>query len=191
MVPELGTALAQFSPYWPQASKLASQFNTEDKHFTYGEIGVNYDNNSWWAQAEMVRLDSDTKLIPSGDFGYASLGKRFGNISLYGLGGYATPKEDVDIIQSPIIPGEPLLTGTMQALAYAAQNAFIGARIDQNSIGLGVRWDFAQKMSVKLQAEQFHIEPDGASLWFAVNNQEPIVKRQSSTVFSLTWDLLF
>lgn len=191
MVPVLGNALADpgLAFFWPEAPALSTQFNTEGEHFTYGELGVNYDNNNWWVQAEVVRLESDTDLIPSGDFGYVSLGKRFGSFSLYALGGYASPKDDPVVVQAPTDP--PELTGLMQGLAFGAQAAFNNARIEQDSVGVGIRWDFTAKMAVKFQVEEFTIKPNGTNLWFIVDSQEPIDRDQSSTVISLAWDMLF
>ena len=191
MVPVLGDGIASFAPLWPGAAELATNFNSAGKHFTYGELGVNYDNNDWWAQAEVVRLDSDSQLIPSGDFGYASVGKRFGSISLYALGGYTLPEDGLAVIQAPQIPNNIEQTMMMQGLAFAAQTAFNSARIDQRSLGVGARWDFTAKMALKFQVEEFRIEPTGSNLWLIVDNQEPIVDQQSSTVISLALDVLF
>lgn len=190
MVPLLADGLNGVSPFWPEAAELATHFNTDGEHFTYGELGVNYDNNDWWVQAEVVRLTSDINIIPSGDFGYMSLGKRFGRFSVYALGGYATPEDGIAAIQAPSGP-TPELTGLMQGLAFGAQTSFNSARIEQDSVGLGVRWDFTTKMAVKFQVEEFTVKPNGTNLWLIVNNQEPIDRDQSSTVISLAWDMLF
>jgi hypothetical protein len=190
VVPVLGDALAQAAPLWSEAGELAHHFNTDGEHFTYGELGVNYDNNDWWAQAEVVRLASDTGLIPSGDFGYLSIGKRYGSVSLYALGGYASPEDNPVAFQPP--PGPtPELTERLQALALGVQTAFNSARIDQTSVGLGARWDFTAKMALKFQVEEFTVKPNGTNLWFIVDNQETIDQNQSSTVISLAWDMLF
>ena len=187
---ELGAALAAFDSFWPEAGAISGDFYTEGKHFTYGEVGISYDNNSWWVQAEAVRLDSDTLLIPSGHHAYLMVGKRLGDFSVYALGGYAQPEKDPVSLQPP--PGLPSPQAeAAQFLAMTAERTLNGARIDQRSLGLGVRWDFASKMALKFQVENFEIHPDGTNYWFRVNSQELIDSDQSSIVTSLAWDMLF
>lgn len=191
MVPVLGDGLLSYASDWPEATEWAANFNSAGKHFTYGEFGVNYDNNNWWVQAEAVRLDSDIRLIPSGDFGYVSAGKRLDRVSLYALAGYATPEDSPAVVQAPQLPDDIATSMIMQGLALGAQAAINNGRIDQQSIGLGARWDFTAKMAIKFQVEEFQVKPNGTNLWFVVDSQGPIAREQSSTVISLALDMLF
>lgn len=187
---ELGIALSNVADFWPEAGAIADDFYTRDKHFTYGEIGLSYDNNSWWVQTEAVRLDSDILLVPSGHHAYIMVGKRLGEFSLYVLGGYANPEKDAISLQPP--PGFPSpIAEQLQILGTTAERTLNGARIDQQSLGMGVRWDFTTKMALKFQVENFEIQPNGTNYWFHVNNQEPIDVEQSATVISLALDVLF
>lgn len=186
----LRIALQQAAPLWPAAAELLPRLETREKDFDYNQVGVNYDNNNWWFQAEFVRLGSDLNLVSAGKHAYASLGKRFGQFSVYGISGYASPKNNpIDVDIPPGLP--PPYTQQLEALALATERTLNGVYIKQRSYGVGARWDFTPKMALKLQAERFKVDKDGANLWLRTDSSTEIQDDKEPTVVSLAWDMLF
>lgn len=180
---------AQIAMQWPPANDLVTGLETEGKQFRYHQIGLNYDSNNWWFQSEYVRINSDLMLVVNGEHAYASLGKRFGSLNLYGLLGYASPREPSLDIPVPVGLPEPF-GSQLNYLAQATENRLNGARIKQRSYGVGARWDFTPKMALKVQIDKVYVDQTGSGLWFSTTGTI-ITGDKKPTVISLAWDMLF
>lgn len=186
-------ALINVSPFWPEANDWAERFTTKSKHFKYNQFSVAYDNNSWFVQSEFTRLNSDAPIISSSRHFYISAGVRVDKFTFYALSGY------VHCVQAPLhistpeaLP--PNIRQQLNGLAYATEQAFNGARASQHSVSIGTRWDFASKMALKLQLEEFNIDKYGDSLWIHTKAYEQSYaswKEQKAHVVSLSLDVLF
>lgn len=185
----LGDALNSVAPYWPDAAILAQDFYTKGKSFKYNEVGISYDNNIWWGQAEATKLDSTAVIITSTKHFYISIGRRFGEFSIYGIRGYARTISDPYSISAPQGYPSPLAE-QLAGLAYITEYNLNGGRTNENSFGLGVRWDFTSKMAFKFQAEKFHIDKNGANIWLKTKAGY-LPEDQTANVLSLTMDVLF
>ena len=186
----LRNALQQLAPVWPDVVDVIPELRTRNKHFDYSQIGFSYDNNSWWMQSEFVHLASNLGLIADGKHFYASVGKRYGNLGIYLLTGYAEPENDVADISVP--SGLPIpLTAQLNILAAATERSLNGVRIKQHSYGIGTRWDFASKMALKFQLEQFAIDKTGTNLWLRTHPTTAITSNQQATLVSVALDVLF
>ncbi|HTF97633.1 MAG TPA: hypothetical protein VL995_15965 [Cellvibrio sp.] len=180
----------QFAPVWQGANDQATVLESRGKHFRYHQFGLIYDNNDWWFQGEYVRINSDLLLVANGEHAYASLGKRFGSLSIFGLTGYANPRDAIrDIVVPPGLP-EPFAT-QLNYLALATESRLNGVRIKQHSYGLGARWDFTAKMALKLKLEKFYVDKTGPGLWFTTDGTQQLSADKNATVLSLAWDVLF
>ncbi|MEN0038346.1 MAG: hypothetical protein AAGC78_14815 [Cellvibrio sp.] len=186
----LRNALQQVTPYWPDAAGVIPQLETTGKHFDYDQFGLSYDNNTWWMHSEYVRLASNLGLIADGEHFYASLGRRFDDISVYVITGYAEPKNSVISISPPAGFPEPLAS-QLNLLANATERSLNGVRIKQKSYGVGTRWDFASKMAIKLQVERFDIDKTGTNLWLRTDPTTSITEDQQATLVSIALDVLF
>ena len=186
----LRQALQQASPLWPDARVWIPLLETRGRRFDYRQIALSYDNNDWWFHSEFLDLDSDVPLVSSGTHAYASLGKRIGAFNLYVLAGYADPDTSAVNIQMPSGIPEPY-AGQIAQLQTATERMLNGVRIQQQSIGIGVRWDLAAKTALKLQAERFDIDEEGSNLWFRTHPAVPLAEDQKPTVISLALDVLF
>lgn len=187
----LRDGLQQVALLWPPATQFLSELETLNKSFDYNQIGVNYDNNDWWFQGEFVQLGSELALVASGKHAYASLGKRFGSLSIYGLTGYAEPKNPVVYVPYPSIVLPEPYQSQLDYLVIATERTLNGVRIKQRSYGMGARWDFTAKMALKIQVEQFDVDKTGTNLWLRTDISQMIVKDQKPVVLSLAWDVLF
>lgn len=179
----------QVATQWAPAGELVNRLETRNRDFRYHQLGLTYDNNDWWFQSEYVRISSDLMLVANGENAYASIGKRFGSLSLYGLTGYANPRDPG--LHIPVPAGLPEPFGSqLNYLARATETRLNGVRIKQHSYSLGTRWDFTPKMALKLQLDQFHVDHTGTSLWFPADGTA-IAEDKKPVVISLAWDLLF
>lgn len=178
------------TPLWPEAAEFADMAVAKGRNFRYHELGVGYDNNVWWVQAEATQLRSQTGIVPQNNQAYLSVGRRIEQFSIYALTGYAKPERDVLVVTAPANYPAPIAEQLTQ-LASAAELTLNGVRIQQKSYGVGVRWDFAAKTALKLQVEEFHIDKEGTNLWLRIDPTEEITGSQTSTVISLAMDMLF
>jgi len=181
-------ALNAAGPYWPEAMEWSQKLRTHNKNAGYFELGMDYDSNNWWVQSELVRINSDTSLIGNSDHGYLSIGRRFGNLSVFAMAGFAEPR-DRRVVIIPPAEYPPPLAGQLEQLAQATQGLLNGVRIDQRSVSLGTRWDFRPRMALKFQVDDIDIATHGTNLWFTAD--ETVTSDQSATVISLTLDVLF
>ncbi len=185
----LSDALAEVAPLWPDARLLARDLSTLDKHTSYNAFGIGYDNNDWWVQGEATDLNSESSMLPNSRHFYLTLGRRFGSVAVFGIGGYVRPTEDIPAITPPGGYTSPVAE-QLAMLASLTSASLEGVRLEQRSYGLGARWDFATRMTLKLQVERFDVEPDGTALW--VRNQPTGADiDQTSTVISLAMDVMF
>jgi len=187
----LRDGLEQVVLVWPPATLFLSELETLNKSFDYKQIGVNYDNNNWWFQGEFVQLGSELALVASGKHAYASLGKRFGSLGIYGLTGYAEPDNPSVYVPYPSIVLPEPYQSQLDYLVIATERTLNGVRIKQRSYGLGARWDFAAKMALKIQLEQFEVDKTGTNLWLRTDANQMVAKDQKPVVLSLAWDVLF
>ncbi|WP_238582373.1 hypothetical protein [Cellvibrio sp. OA-2007] len=183
-------ALDAAVPLWPEAADWAGMTATKGRNFSYHEVGFGYDNNHWWAQAEATQLRSATAIVPQSDHAYLSIGRRFEQFSLYALGGVARPTREATIVTAPAGYPSPIAEQLTQLAAATARN-LNGVRIHQKSLGLGVRWDFAAKMALKVQLEEFRIDRQGTNLWLRTQSGQAITENQKSQVTSVSLDVLF
>ncbi len=185
---QLGDALKQFSPVWPEASDLAQSISTRGSQFAYAELGLGYDSSSWWLQTELINLRSQSTLLPDSRHYYASLGRHFGPWLVYLNRSRAQPLSPPMAIAPPQGYPEPY---NSQLLGFNQQlNTFLnGSRLIQRSWGLGLRWDFTSRMALKLQLDQVDFSARGSNLWLATQGAASV--DQNSRVLSLSWDAIF
>ncbi len=183
-------ALDAAVPLWPEAASLSRKTATQGRDFRYHELGFGYDNNQWWVQAEATQLRSATAIVPQSDHAYLSIGRRFEHFSLYTLGGIARPRHDPAVVTPPTGYPSPIAEQLAQ-LAGATARSLNGVRIHQKSLGAGIRWDFAAKMALKVQLEEFRIDRQGTNLWLRTNSGQAITENQKSQVISVSLDVLF
>ncbi|RYZ98992.1 MAG: hypothetical protein EOO68_13040, partial [Moraxellaceae bacterium] len=125
-------ALLAVSPYWPDAADLSQRFYTQSKHFKYHQLGMGYDNNIWWLQAEATQLNSDAIVISSTRHFYLSLGRRIDAFTFYAIKGFVHTRNDSAQVTAPYGFPSPL-DQQLATLAAATELALNGSRCSQNS----------------------------------------------------------
>ncbi|MDN4502594.1 hypothetical protein QX776_09275 [Alteromonadaceae bacterium BrNp21-10] len=177
---------------WPAAAQYADDLDPEDGNIKYLALGMQYDDGDWTMQAELAQVDSDWLLFLPGRFGYISLGYHWGEFTPYVKIASNRRSDDVPEIVAPAfsdaVPQEVQIG--IYTLAGAANMVVNGSTNKQYSLGLGVRWDFADSMALKMQLDRFYISPPGASLW-GLENTANAVNKQQVNVFSLGLSTIF
>lgn len=142
-----------------EALYLRQHIAFKDNTIRYLTLGAGYDNGRWVAQAEVSHTTSDTHIMPHGNMGYLSLGRRLGDWTPYILFSFFRPQNDIYQKKSDwsIIGPEPF---HKQAL-YLINSI----RTDQETYSAGVRWDFHNQAAFKIQWDHCRIKPY-YGLWY-------------------------
>lgn len=168
----------------PGLSQLSSVIAIKDSEVHYYTLGAAYDDGTWLAQAEVSYSDTDTIYFPDTISSYLSIGRRFSNITLYSLYGISHSKKNNVDIPSPIFP-----LPALQQLEQGLEALLNTHGVDQQSISLGLRWDFYQNVAFKAQWSHFWLGEQGTQYWYA----DPFSDSQSEqiNVWSFGVDFVF
>lgn len=178
-----------FASIAAEATRLADGLDPNVTTASYVAVGASYDSGEWLVSAEAVRLHSDAVFALS-EAAYASLGRRFGPVTAYGMLGLSrVPRAATDTPQwagqlAPVI-GQAA-AANIQAVGTAAAYAANASRVEQRSLSGGMRWDVLPQVALKLQWDHFAIRRNGSLLW-GERNLEPT----SANVVTATLDFLF
>jgi hypothetical protein len=166
-----------------EASQLRQELGFAGSRLTYATLGASYDDGSWLVQGELARSSSTVDIAPSSRMGYLSAGRRFGQFTPYVLLSASRPAER---LKAPANDWSAVGQAGLQATAYGVVNS---TRVDQRTLAVGSRWDFANRAAFKLQWDRVQIRPEGYALWF----RSPESNRRASTVnlFSASLDFVF
>lgn len=164
-----------------EAADLRQELSFQETRIHYATLGATYDDGRWLAQAELGASRSSRAIAPSTDMGYLLLGRRFGNLLPYALGSISRPTKDQ---RRPLNDWSGIGQAATQGVTYSVVN---GTRVEQRTLALGTRWDFAQRAALKLQWDHVDIKPQGYALWF----RSPQVNSRRSSVELLTLSLDF
>lgn len=165
-----------------EAADLRANLAFRDAHISYTTLGAAYDDGLWLAQAEWGLSTASSAVVPHGHMAYLSVGRRLGDW---------TPL----LTLSTSRPGKAPRTAagdwgvyntTLRDPALYVLNT---NRIDQDTVSLGLRWDFHRQAALKLQWDQTQIRPTGYGLWW----RDIAINADSSRIhlLSVTLDFAF
>jgi hypothetical protein len=133
----------------------------------FSELGVRYELGDWQWSAEFVRVSAAP--LTQEKTAYVTLGRRLGDWTPFVSYGWA--RNSVAVLDTPAWAAAltplvgPAGAAQAQALANAATGVLNGARMEQSSLSIGVRWDFHPQAALKLQWDRVSIPKGGSSLW--------------------------
>ncbi|HZZ92301.1 MAG TPA: hypothetical protein VFE23_07050 [Usitatibacter sp.] len=149
----LATSLHDAAAALPGTLGLANDISSIDKRLTFASVGVACDGERAFFQAEYGRRKSET-FLASTDAWYATLGYRFGNVmphvTVSGVDVTSRTRQDVIPASGPFAP-----------LAASVNSLLSGQNVKQDTVAVGVRWQFSKNADLKLQWDHVHL-PDGA-----------------------------
>jgi hypothetical protein len=151
-----------------QANALASGLDLTGEHAWYVAGGMQYDRHDWLFTGE-VNVDKISGHASSSySSGYASLGRRFGAVSIYAIesvaarAGATTATPDWATLLTPF---GPAIAQQAQALGTAAALASNSVAARQHSASLGTRWDMTARTALKVQWDHIQTDARGSALW--------------------------
>ena len=154
-----------------QAQTLMDGSEHENVRVRYLTMGASYDKHDWVAQAEIMRIQSNSG-IAAGKGAYALVGKRLGDWTPYlGISQLrsVTPPYIAPNWGKDLAPFAPIIGASAVAQAqYVGQEATARLnawRVDQRTISLGARWDVTPTAALKFQLDRVIVKPQGTLLW--------------------------
>lgn len=141
-----------FRRFGPPGAAIASRYSLDGRKVDFLALGTQYDPGAWFAMAEWARFDTHS-ILGLRTAWYASAGARVGAWTPYVT--YAS----VETAGPRTDPGLPVSMLPPQAAPIAAQlNAALNAQLAsaplQDTVSIGVRWDFARNAALKLQYDR-------------------------------------
>lgn len=150
-----------------QARTLRERLSANGIRAIFSELGVRYELADWQWSAEFVRVSAAP--LTTENTAYATLGHRLGDWTPYV--GYGVARNAVPVLSPPVwqealtpVIG-PAGAAQAQLLGNAATGVLNGARLEQSSWSIGVRWDFHPQAALKLQWDRVRVPTGGSSLW--------------------------
>jgi hypothetical protein len=138
-----------FRQFGPQGDAIADRYEPRGRDTRYLGVGATYDPGRWFVMAELAELKFDGVLASRGG-GYVTAGLRHGPLTPYVTWAKTrrTRQRTLQLLDLDSLPSESMAA----AAALNAQLAAIVADVpDQRTISLGLRWDFALNLCLKLQ----------------------------------------
>lgn len=143
-----------------EAADLIRNLSYKNAKIKYMTLGATFDDGIWLAQAEIAHTATSAKAIPHGEVGYLSVGRRINDWTPYVLLSTSRPKNQVRVA----VNDWGAFNSSLRDPAVFSVNQ---TRIEQRSLAIGTRYDFANQMALKLQWTHSVIKPFGYALWWA------------------------
>jgi hypothetical protein len=176
-----------------QATRLDLKYSTwHGQAIRNSELGVSYDPGPWFVMGELVLQRTDG-IAKSYDSGYVSGGYRLRAFTPYVT--YARIKEQERTesrVPTAIAGVPPNLSRAIAGMGSAINGIITGIvdnRSSQQTLGLGLRWDFASNFAVKTQYE--YVDLDAGSQGRLSNIQPGFKPGGDLTLFSVVVDYVF
>lgn len=174
---------AMAPPLAPYVNHVIDKYEADDKPFSIFTIGASYNPGKWFVMGEYGIIDTHSVYGRRSGW-YVSGGYRFGTVTPYVT--YAAAHRNSNS-SDPGIPNpgnNPLIAGLNAEL-----NEQLSAASVQKTISLGVRWDCAKNLALKMQYDRTNI---GSGSPGSLDHQsDDYVEGGKFRVFSITADFLF
>ena len=176
-----------FRQFGAQGNDIADRYDTKGKHFNFVGVGAIYDPGDWFVMGEWGHFKSHAAFGEMSAW-YVSSGYRINAFTPYVT--YARSKtlsetstEGLDTSNLP-----PELVGPAGEL-NGALNGILGSGSRQQTLSLGVRWDFTKNMDAKLQYDHTRL---GSTATGPLTNFQPDFEPGGSfSLLSVAVDFVF
>jgi len=176
-----------FREFGEEGIAIADRYDSDDTPVDFIGVGASYDPGDWFVMSEWGRLDSRSGLGRTSGW-YISGGYRVEAFTPYIT--YARSKTETEVsapgLTTSTLP--PAFAGIATEL-NGALNSILGSNEGQQTLSLGVRWDFTKNMDAKLQYD--HTRLKGNSVGPLINSQPDFESGGSFNVISLAVDFVF
>lgn len=141
-----------FRQFGPEGLAIARRFDADGSVLQFVGAGGLYDPGNWFVMAELGLMRSPSAVGEHVAW-YASGGYRFGALTpyvSYSAIAARSPRSDPGLTAAAYPPAQ---AGAVASL-NAALDRLLAASVVQNTISLGVRWDFRKNFDCKLQLDR-------------------------------------
>lgn len=181
------TLFDAFRQFGPEGAAIADRYDVDGGPFEFVGAGVQYDPIDWFVMAEVGNAH-----------GHSAVGDR---TAWYVSGGYRwarfTPYATYSAVRALSRRSDPGLTvaayppplAAIAAGLNAALNGLLGSSPEQNTVSIGVRWDFMKNLDLKLQFDHSRL---GAGSAGNLGNLQPGFQPGGSyNLVSIAADIVF
>lgn len=186
-IPSLASLFDTFRQFGPEGMAIADRYDPDGDRVWFAGVGVSYDPGDWFAIGEWGTVKYHNILGESASW-YVSGGYRFGTVTPYAS--FAR----LDVLNDTSDPGltvsalPPELAGPAIGL-NSALNAILAGGAAQQTVAVGMRWDFMPSVALKLQYE--HVRRDDGSPGTFVLLQPGFEPGGEADLFSVAIDFIF
>ena len=172
-----------------QANALANDLTYDRTTTNFIAAGAQYDRNNWLFTAEINHIQINQHSESSVTSGYASFGRRFGPVSVFGLesavirSGSALATPDW---ATPLALLGPAVAQQAQYLASVATLAANEQAGHQHTTSVGARWDLSASLALKTQWDHVQTNANGGEVWGMATAQAGV-----ANIFTVTLDFVF
>jgi hypothetical protein len=177
-----------FRQFGPAGAVIADRYSGQNKRVNFSGIGFNYDPGDWFVTSEYGRTAAHSFLGTRSAW-FVGGGLRVDDFTPYATlsrvrsaGGDTEAGLNTDGFPLPQALAAEALNGGLNSLL----SRFVGV---QRSVAIGVRWDFARNVALKLQGESIHLGEHSAGN--LTNTQAAFVPGGRLRVVSATLEFVF
>lgn len=155
----------------------------------YSSIGLEWDNETWFIYSEYNRLASEEGFTPDGEGAYITIGYRFDNFTPYFTRGDIRSllgQELKDMAVKELLTSESAILNTFGSEVLEVTRT---SRRYQRSYALGLRYDFSDAISLKIEAQKVNSERNTMGLFSS--KDEAIIQAPEINVYSIVLDMVF
>jgi hypothetical protein len=154
--------LLQLQQAWPEAIEIADAYAIENEFVTYSSIGFSWRPGPWHVQGEFSNITSTFYGSYDGQRAYLQVGRRFGEFLPHIGYAYSWDERDFPYDAPPVIPGlENIYNGLYEGL----KDNLSSGTVDQRSLSLGIRWDFASQKALKFQCDFVTLDDNSLGIY--------------------------
>lgn len=176
-----------FRGFGAQGNAIADRYDVKGKPFEFIGVGAIYDPGKWFVMGEWGHIDSHS-VIGEVNAWYVSSGYRIDAFTPYVT--YARSRTVSETssagLDTSTLP--PALVGAATGLNSALNTQLAGSS-GQQTLSVGLRWDFTKNMDAKLQYD--HTRLDSNATGPLINLQPDYQPGGSFNLFSLAIDFVF
>ncbi|NOR81155.1 MAG: hypothetical protein GQ529_10050, partial [Methyloprofundus sp.] len=185
---KISYAFQSLNDYFDEVMKnlpIDASLSNDHVHFT--SIGGAYDDGVWLLQAEAAYMATDSLYIPDYTSAYLSIGRRFSNVTLFALYGFAHSFQKKANIPKSTIPSSQRQLSQYYLDAINSKNG-----TDEQSLSVGLRWDFYTNIAFKMQWSHFWLGTEnGAINWDTPPTESTKPIPYNVNVWSVGMDFVF
>ncbi|MFD2364944.1 hypothetical protein [Pseudoduganella sp. GCM10020061] len=141
-----------FRQFGPQGAAIADRYEARDKRACAVSVGLNYDPGQWFATGEAGRLNTHSYIGDKTAF-YVSAGYRAGSLTAYTSFARVSPNSPTQVA-GLALDGMPAQQAALGAMLNYHLNDMLRYVASQRTASVGLRWDAADNVAVKLQHDR-------------------------------------